>query len=386
MKKVLERIGIFFIWFYLICSILFNAIFITFKIDQPQDFGSFIQAGLYAAVGENPYRSDGDLLFRVVIDAVGLDVVNPNLNPPISVNIFEWIAQLGSAQMLSMACRLLSIVLYLVGILFLEKNYQTQKGKIRLVWALSLAGFWHTIELGQIYIPLVLLLCFAWVYMTQKKVVIAGILLGLLLAIKPNFFLLVLIILTGGYFRLAITSIITFAAVSILPLFRYGPEIYSQWLIASAAYDGYALPNNDSFVGLMVRFQHPEWGTWLSIALMTFLLILAWRKRIDPQLLWGFGVTASLLCSPIAWGGYTLFFLPYFYSRKDWLFAEKIAAALFTIVFIIPVYLFQLSFVNYILFGWTYGWGILLILFSQIKRAWKEPTLPAFSFLKQNKI
>lgn len=421
MKKALKQIGLFFIWLYLIASILFNTLFIVFKIEQPQDFGSFIQAGLNVATGKNPYDSNGDLIFRVIIDSVGLDVASPNLNPPISVVIFEALAKLGTPEMLSMIWRLISMGMYAFCVLFLEKWFSRSYSEIsprrhqdtkalsfleklrafvpswlmglgpppkgtmalRLFWAFTLAGFWHTIEVGQIYIPLVMAFCIAWVFAKQGKHVAAGILLGLILSVKPNFFILILLLIVAKYFRLAFISILTFLVISILPFFVYGPNIYYQWFEATASYNGYALPNN-SFVGLMVRFQHQEWGTLLSIALVIFLLIFAWRKKLDTEILWGLGVSASLFCSPIAWDGYTLFLLPYLYSQRNWLTVEKVGAAILTIPFVIPYLLFQQSWVNFVLFGWTYGWGILLILIAQIKKSWDTQPVPSNSFL-QNK-
>lgn len=388
MKKVLKQAAIFFIWFYLISTILFNIPFVVSKMAQPQDFGSFIQAGLNAAVGKNPYSSQGDLIFEVIIDFVGLTVASPNLNPPISVVIFETVAKLAAPEILSMIWRLISIALYVVCILFLEKFYPIPMGNqgkilLRICWALSLAGFWHTIEVGQLYIPLVMLFCMAWVLARQEKVIAVGILLGMILSIKPNFFILILLLIAGRYFRLSLISILTFIAISILPFFVYGPKIYLQWFEATSAYNGYALPNN-SFVGLMVRFQHQEWGTLLSIALVIFLLILIWRKKVASEMIWGLGISASLLCSPIAWDGYTLFLLPYLYSQKNWLPAEKIGAAILTISFIIQYLVYQLSWVNFVLFGWTYGWGIILILFAQIKKAWNTTSFEPVHLL-QNK-
>ena len=65
--------------------------------------------------------------------------------------------------------------------------------------------------------------------------------------------------------------------------------------------------------------------------------------------------------------------LPYLYSQKNWLAAEKVGAAIFIIVPIVPDFLSTLSFINSVIFAWTYGWGIVLILIAQIQRARSAP-------------
>jgi hypothetical protein len=371
MKPMLKNIGAFFILLYLIFTILSSIAFILSGIDEPQDFGSFIQSGLNVAHGDNPYSSDGDLVYKVFIRSLGWHITSPNLNPPISVAIFETVAKLGSPESLSKMWRLLSLGLYILIVFFLEKFYGNKKegALFRVFWALSLGGFWHAIGVGQIYMPLLLFLGIAWVLLGQKKMIMAGILTGLILAIKPNFLVLILILfVTGGYLRFIIASIVTFVAVSMMPILFYGTQIYFQWLDAVRAYNGYALPNN-SFVGLMVRFQHQEWGNLLSAMLIISLVVFLWRKKIDTHILFGIGIAASLLSSPIAWDSYTLFLLPYLYSQKTWLPGEKIGAAIFSIPFFVPYLFFSASFINYVIFGWTYGWGIITILISQIQKA-----------------
>jgi hypothetical protein len=74
------------------------------------------------------------------------------------------------------------------------------------------------------------------------------------------------------------------------------------------------------------------------------------------------GIIASLLASPISWTGYTILLLPIFFSLKKWTIPVIVAAAILTIPFQIVLQLFQSSFTNFVIFGWLYGWGILLLL------------------------
>ena len=54
--------------------------------------------------------------------------------------------------------------------------------------------------------------------------------------------------------------------------------------------------------------------------------------------------------------------LPVFFSLKKWTIPVKISAAILSIPFAIVLQVFQTSFVNFVLFGWLYGWAILLLL------------------------
>ena len=56
--------------------------------------------------------------------------------------------------------------------------------------------------------------------------------------------------------------------------------------------------------------------------------------------------------------------LPVFFSLKKWTIPVTISAAILSIPFAIVLQLFQTSFINFVLFGWLYGWAILLLLGS----------------------
>jgi hypothetical protein len=54
----------------------------------------------------------------------------------------------------------LSLALYTGVVFLLNKEYPTDKKNqlLRLIWAFSLAGIWHTLQLGQIYAMLLVLI------------------------------------------------------------------------------------------------------------------------------------------------------------------------------------------------------------------------------------
>ena len=70
----------------------------------------------------------------------------------------------------------------------------------------------------------------AWILLERKKEIWAGILIGLVVAMKPNFAVWPALLLLSGTYRPALASIATVAVVSAIPLAVFGPEIYRQWL------------------------------------------------------------------------------------------------------------------------------------------------------------
>jgi hypothetical protein len=100
--------------------------------------------------------------------------------------------------------------------------------------------------------------------------------------------------------------------------------------------------------------------------LVVILLILSKRKISNhmekSEYVSALGIMASLLASPISWTGYTMLLLPIFFSLKKWTIPAIVSAAILAIPFAIVLQLFQTSFVNFVLFGWLYGWGLILLV------------------------
>lgn len=130
------------------------------------DFGSFIAAGKFANADQNPYATDSPLIFEVFFPGVSVGGSMPNLNPPISIPIFQILAGLDPYVTVNL-WRIVAIALYLAALVVLLKTYRNVT-IWRVGWALVLSGFWHTIELGQIYTLLLLLTTLA-IYFSERK-------------------------------------------------------------------------------------------------------------------------------------------------------------------------------------------------------------------------
>ena len=330
------------------------------------DFGSFYAAGLKIQNGENPYDPNSGYIFDIYFPRVGAGGKMMNLNPPISVLIFERLARYDPSQAMKI-WQISSAILYAFLVILLAGFYRQNTTPIKFIWAFTLAGFWHTLALGQIYIPLLLFTVAGWLLMQGKRYLLAGLAIGLVIAIKPNFILWAVFLLFSGYYLTFLVAGITSLAVSIIPIFFYGVEIYTQWLEASTLQiETLIMPGNNSILGLTARFNATNTGIVLSIFAAAVLLVISRQNKpgVTGQLEYisALGIIASLLASPISWTGYTILLLPVLFSIRKWEAPVIGSAFIFSIPFGIVLNQFQNSFWQFVVFGWLYGWGILLLL------------------------
>jgi alpha-1,2-mannosyltransferase len=342
----------------------------AFRSGGLRDFGSFVASGKAANAGLNPYSADAPGVFVSRFPALGMAVASPNLNPPLSIPVFSWLATRDAPSSL-LIWRILTGALYLVCLSLLIRTCPQPVMPLRVLWAFSLAGFWHILELGQIYAPLLLASTIAWLILPRRKELLAGILIGLLIAFKPQFGIWALFLLVAGHRAAALASLLSAALLTLLPLPFYGPAIYQQWLTASAQFSGVALPNG-SLPGITIRFG-AAWPGYLIAAIIFVVLLL--RLRARPQPLWrtnACAIAVGLLASPVAWPGYTLFLLPAFFQRERWSVPMGVAAAMLVLPFPVVMVLFMQSPLGFVVFGSWYAWALLLVLLA----VFPSPLLP----------
>jgi hypothetical protein len=359
------------LWLVFFFSLIVNIPFILISFGSPLDFGSFYAAGEFASQGENPYSTNSPLIFRVEFPGINHFGLAPNLNPPISIIIFEQII-FSSLQNAVITWRIVSIILYIALAIVIQRsdlsNQKSPTGIQRLMWILALAGFWHCIQLGQIYIPMLAIAILAWTWLKQGRDILGGIAIGFLIAIKPNFIVWALILLAARNWKSFLAAGITSLGISVIPLFLYGPEIYIQWIEASAQFapDLLIFPGNNSFQGLTARFGFSEIGAVLGVSLLIGILLFVFIKKIPQTAIHGIGIISSLLLSPIAWTGYTLLTIPIFLEKEKWNVPYWVSALILVTPFAIILNLFQTSFLNFVFWGWFYGWALVILLGTQV--------------------
>jgi hypothetical protein len=351
---------------FFILAVLINLMPFLDDSNALMDFGSFYAAGIKSRNGENPYDPNSEYIFEINFPRVGAGGKMVNLNPPISIGIFELLSQVDPHRSL-IIWQVASVIIYAASVLLLASIYKESTTPLKFMWAFTLAGFWHTIVLGQVYILLLLFTVLGWIFLQKGKYIPAGLAIGFVIILKPNFILWPLFLLVAGYYLAAVVSFITSVVISITPLLFYGPNIYGQWLQASALLpETLRMPGNNSILGLTARFEHISIGLVISLIVVLVLMVFSrlWSSKSLERFEYtsALGIMASLLASPISWTGYTILLLPIFFGLKKWSLAVILAAILLAIPFQIVLQFFQRSFTNFVVFGWLYGWGILLLL------------------------
>jgi hypothetical protein len=331
-----------------------------------RDFGSFVAAGRAAAAGKNPYRENSSLVYSVFFPNTGKKVVSPNLNPPISVLFFQALADLDPVQTL-FAWRLLSMVGFGLAVLLLWRPASRTTLVMQVVWSFSLAGLWSVLELGQIYVFLLLIVVGAWRLLRGGWQIPAGILIGLLFAVKPNFAVWAVALFLGGYYPAALTAFVSAGLISLVPLLVYGPVIYLEWFRAITSFNGLSNASNASLMGFFERIGFARLGPVVVVILLLVFALWVWRARPPIMKTSALALLVSLIAAPIAWIGYTILLLPVF-LEYPWNKPFWISAALLTIP--APLVLFTAAFglFSSLIIGSLYGLALWLGLYAILVR------------------
>ena len=207
-------------------------------------------------------------------------------------------------------------MMYVLAVSLLARDYRDRLSLFLLVWTFCLAGFWITLRVGQVYMPLLLAVVGAWLLLRRGSQVTAGLLIGLLVAIKPTFGLWPLLLLLAGHWRAGSSALVCALAVSLVPLVGSGWGIFQQWIQASLSYPGLGLPGNASLIALTSTFGAAWLGLGLSALLLAGLSTWALRGRPDALQVSRLGLVGALLLGPLSWVGYTTFVLPMYFERR----------------------------------------------------------------------
>lgn len=323
------------------------------------DFGSFIASGRAARERLDPYGVY-PLSFHVVFP--GFESWNRNLNPPISVPVFALFDRLNPHA----AFRLwwaVSLVGYAAAVLLLVRRYARDGWLVPTLWAFALAGFWDTLVLGQIYVPLVLAAVGAWLLLERRDDIAAGVLIGIVVAVKPNFAVWPGLLLLAGHRRPALSAAATAVLLSLVPVALYGPEIYRQWLdVIAANGGGTGFLTNASLAALALRLDAGAIGLALGAALLAAMALWAWRARPAPLAASALGLIGAVAASPIAWVHYTLFLLPVFFAHRSPSLPMRVAALLLLVP--VPTVLRFMDAPQWqqVTIGSSYAWAVVLCL------------------------
>ncbi|MEA2387028.1 MAG: arabinofuranan 3-O-arabinosyltransferase, partial [Thermoleophilaceae bacterium] len=263
----------------------------------------------------------------------------------------------------------ISVACYLVAVLLLVARYGGRRAVLIGLPALALAGFSDTLFLGQIYLPLVLAAVGAWLLLERGHGAFAGVLIGLVVAMKPNFLVWPVLLLLSRHYRPAFVALVVAALVSAVPLLAMGPEVYRQWVeLLASDRERAAFLTNASLTGLAARAGVSVVGLVISAALLMALAAWALVRRPDALRASAFGLLASVFASPIGWIHYTLFLLPVFV--RGW-GSRAMRAVVLLLMVPVPFVVDQLgtSTLNQLTVGSVYCWALLLCLAALVVEA-----------------
>jgi hypothetical protein len=293
------------------------------------DYASFVLAGEAHNRGWNPYASHAGLANELGL-TLGFEdrLYSPNLNPPLSVYPFALLADV-DPDVSRLWLRVVSGGVYLAACLGLLRAYPWQRRPLIVLWLLALAGFWYTLWMGQIYILLFGAGIGAWLLLERgQNPILAGVLIGVTVAIKPNFAVWPLLLLLAGHGRPALWCGVTALLISAVPLIIEGPGIYGQWLDAARDYSRGDIAANGSLAGSAARLGFEPAGYALGAAVAVVAAVYARRLRPAAVEASGVALVVALLAGPLTWLGYTLFALPVLLSRRWGPWEVAVAASL----------------------------------------------------------
>lgn len=268
--------------------------------------GSFWESGNAFAKGLNPYAVY-PLVFRLpYFRGVPAGTHDLNLNPPAILPLFALISRfppVAAAQvwtLVSVACLLFAAAM-LVG-------DGTQKRQI--AWLLLCPAALDTIFLGQDTLFLLLIATTAWRLLKADRQWAAGLLIGILIAVKPNFGLWPVLLLFSNFRRAGSMALAVCAFLCTLPMMLFGPAVYLDWFRAIPNDFHWIFPTNLSLIALAHFLGHAWIGQLAAIGLIVAAVAFTIRKRPSLEPVTGIAFTLAILSSPVGWLHYSLLLAP----------------------------------------------------------------------------
>ncbi|HKR28783.1 MAG TPA: glycosyltransferase 87 family protein [Acidobacteriaceae bacterium] len=130
--------------------------------------------------------------------------------------------------------------------------------------------------------------------------VLAGVLLGLLVAGKPNYLLWPLLLAIRGRWRSSAIAITVAATLSAIPLIVYGPDVYREWIFAIANNPHWSLGTDVSITGIARMLGVPLSGRLRNgVLVLAAFLVVIW-KRPSLRDTSGIALTVGTLAPPLA--------------------------------------------------------------------------------------
>jgi len=248
-------------------------------------------------------------------DIYGTPAKLHNLNPPLLTVLLTPFAGLDALTAYRIfAVLTLLMVLGAVLAMGVELRLRPWVTGAVLVTVLASSPLHGTLVLGQIYPVLLVGLVAGWIAERRGRPVLAAVLYGITVALKPSLGPLLLLPAVQRRWLPVRAGFAAAAGATLLGVLVAGPASGLGWLKIAFSEPVPDTVDNASLPGLAVRFGVPA---VLGMAAGAAVLIgtLVWcgrhRDRIDPAGTAPFAVlAAALLCSPISWHNYLMLLWP----------------------------------------------------------------------------
>ena len=260
---------------------------------QASDFRVFYESGRSWLTGADLYATTSRL---------------PNLNPPHFIVAFAPLSWLPVEQALAVwliinvACGIAAVAIILRA---LELPRSAVTAQVALAAAGLCTGVLVALEEAQITGVLMLMMTMAWSASRRGSWTLCGIILGLLVSVKPFLACLLLIPLRRGQFAaLACAALAAAAAVATGVAFA-GPSSLQRWVETGRLVTWFHHPANASLLGLLARAGTTSWIVWLGLSGAALIISAAFvgpSRMLDHE--WAAFALLSLLISPLGWNYY----------------------------------------------------------------------------------
>jgi len=276
--------------------------------------GTFWASGWAVRHGENPYVEYPPLTWKPgAFGKDGAPVLDLNLNPPSMLPVFSLLSRI-PLRTATNAWTVTSTVLFIGIAAVLIRRYRPERKPVW--WFLTCSATIMTLGLQQIYAALLAIILAAWFLLESDHDIAAGILLGVLTAIKPNLGVWPLFLALSGRLKLILPAGATAAVLSIIPVFLYGTAVYPEWWRATGIDSHSIFPADISIAGTFTRLGTRPVGLAIALVLLILLALLVRAGKPPLYETTGIALCTSILCSPLGWLEYILFLAPILFAKR----------------------------------------------------------------------
>lgn len=335
-----------------------------FPNDDLRVYGSYLASGEAAAAGLNPYTPHRHTW---VFEHKGQWIVDIDLNPPTVLPLFEIFTRF-DPHAGAVAWKIISALGY---VLIIAGVVAARAGEVQLrqlLWAFATPALCDTLMLGQIYVLLLALSVAGSLLLERKRPIAGGIALGLLVALKPSFAFVPMILLLARHWRAAASTLATAGAVALAALVAYGPAIYLDWLLAAGSDTHFLVPTDASLFGYFARLGLPAIGFAAAALAVGTASLIACRRRPAAAEAAQIGAALAVVAAPLAWVHYTMLLAPALLGRP-WGWAMNVGAALLCLPIIVPFDAIGGPAWELATRGGVYTLGSALVLFELMRRS-----------------